>query len=122
MKMRRVVHGNDVHEFASNAPKSDVEMEKDEEIEYESGHLVHSAGNMTVRFVNESDDTEDEKDEPSISNMFSASGWYDLELRSCHKTTGYMFGVQKKKIDSNMRNSMEEDLKATIDESEYNYS
>ena len=37
MKMRRIIHARDVHELASSAPKKDVEMEKDEEIEYKSG-------------------------------------------------------------------------------------
>ena len=116
MKMRRIIHARDVHELASSAPKKDVEMEKDEEIEYKAGRLVHSAGNMTVHLVNESDVTQDDK---SFSAMLSASGWYDLKLRSCHKITSYMFGIEKKKIDSNMRTSMEEDLKATVDESEF---
>ena len=116
MKMRRIIHARDVHELASSAPKKDVEMEKDEEIEYKSGRLMHSAGNMTVRLVNESDVTQDDT---TFSAIFSASGWYDLELRSCHKITSYVFGIEKKKIDSNMRISMEEDLKATVDESEF---
>ena len=77
---------------------------------------MHSAGNMTVRLVNESDVTQDDT---TFSAIFSASGWYDLELRSCHKITSYVFGIEKKKIDSNMRISMEEDLKATVDESEF---
>ena len=115
MKMRRIIHARDVHELASSALKKDIEMEKDEEIEYKSGRLVHSAGNMTVHLVNESDATQEDE---SFSAMLSASGWYDLKLRSCHKITSYMFGIEKKKIDSNMRTSMEEDLKATVDESE----
>ena len=115
--MRRIVHARDVHELASSAPKKDIEMEKDEEIEYKAGRLVHSAGNMTVRLVNESDVTQ--ADEFFFSAMFSASGWYDLKLRSCHKITNYVFGIEKKKIDSNMRTSMEENLKATVDESEF---
>ena len=116
MKMRRIIHGSDVHQL-SKASKKDIEIEKDEEIEYKSGRLVHSAGNMTVHLVNESDATQDD-DDKSFSVMFSASGWYNLELQNCHNITNYMFGIKKKKIDSNMRTSMEENLKATVDESE----
>ena len=112
--MRRTVHGNDVHEYASHAPKKDMDMAKDEEVEYASGHLVHSSGNTTMWMVGESANAEDDI---SLSNALLASGSFDLKLLYCHNATWHVFRAQKSVLDANIRSCTEEGLIVNVDKS-----
>ena len=47
----RTVNSEDVVDYTSHVPKDDVMLTKEEDIEYKSGKLQHSAGRMSVRLL-----------------------------------------------------------------------
>ncbi|ORU94288.1 MAG: hypothetical protein A6F71_09225 [Cycloclasticus sp. symbiont of Poecilosclerida sp. M] len=116
--MQRKIRKEDVSEFSSEDSLEDIDTAQDEEIQYRSGRLERSSGNTMFHPVNASD-TGTTADTVSLSQAFSATGSYRMELESCRKISQYMFGVQKKKILSEMKkNPQQESLKAKIDKSE----
>lgn len=115
--MRRTIHKVDVSEYASEEPSEDVETAQDEEIQYQSGRMERSSGNTSVYLVNNSNS---DLDSISLSQAFAASGSYKMELQTCRRVSKYAYGVQKRRIWSEIgRGSKEEDLKATFDKSKY---
>ena len=49
--MHRTVNTEDVVDYTSHVPKDDVMLTKEEDIEYKSGKLQHSAGRTSVRLL-----------------------------------------------------------------------
>ena len=118
VKMHRSIRKEDVSEISDEDSLEDIDTAQDDEIQYRSGRLERASGNTMFHPVNESD-TETNADTVSLSQTFSATGSYNMELKNCRKISQYMFGVQKKKILSEMeKNSQQESLKAKIDKSE----
>ena len=118
VKMQRKIRKEDVSELSSEDSMEDIDTAQDEEIQYRSGRLERSSGNTMIHFVNESD-TGTEADTVSLSQAFSATGSYNMELKSCSMINQSMFRVQKNKILSEMKkSSKEESLKAKVDKSE----
>ena len=118
MKMHRSVRKEDVREISGEDSLEDIDTAQDDEIQYRSGRLERASGNTMFHPVNESD-TGTNVDTVSLSHIFSATGSYNMELKSCRKIRKYLFGVQKKKILSEMKkNSQQESLKTKIDKSD----
>jgi len=49
--MHRSISTGDVKEYSTGARVKDVQLEKEEDIEYRSGHLYHSSGSTTVKMA-----------------------------------------------------------------------
>ena len=116
LRMKRSVRRGDVSQYSIDAPAEDIDTSKDEEVEYESGKLKRSSGNATFHLLNDS--LNEVESDFSLTQAFSASGSYSLELQECNNINSYAYRVQKKKVMSEMRKSKEEDLTATVDKSE----
>ena len=51
VKMHRTITSDDVKKYSTGARMKDVQLEKEEDIEYRSGHLYHSSGSTTVKMA-----------------------------------------------------------------------
>lgn len=111
--MRRKIRKVDMSEFSDD---DDIETAQDEEIQYRSGRLQRSSGNASFYLVNDTSSDPD-LNPMSLSQAFAATGSYKMELKACHKINKYAYGVQKKRIMSEMKQSPKEDLKAIINKS-----
>ena len=117
IKMKRSIYKADVNEYSTEVPANDVDTFKEEEVEYQSGKLQWSSGNTSFHLDNSSVNDKSDLNSFSLAQAFAASGSYSLYLESCGVMNRYTFGVQKKRIVSEMKRSEEEDLKATVDKS-----
>lgn len=120
--MHRRISGKDVSAYSNQeVSDTDVDSSVDEEVEYRNGRLERSSGNSTFNFVNKTDSStadDGEATDFSLSQLFSASGSYLMEVQSCRRLSKYALGLKKKKLFSAMRSDLrEEDLTATRDES-----
>ena len=116
--MHRSVNGDDVIAFTTDAPKRDLKLTKEEDIEYQSGKLRHSAGNTSVKVLKSESDDED--DQQSFSKLYSASGSYSLDLKQCSPFVRQVYSRHRRSIRDEMEGSkMEEGLKAKYNPSEF---
>ena len=113
LKMHRKIRKVDV---SAEEQSEQVDTEQDEDIQYRSGRLERSSGNTTVHLVNNSHSNSEES-QVSLSQALAASGSYIMELKTCRKLGKYAYGVQKRRILSEMGQCKEEDLKAARDKS-----
>ena len=123
--MHRRVSKKDVSAYSNQEASDDVDSSVDEEVEYRNGRLERSSGNSTFNVMNKTDsnaESDGDGSDFSLSQLFSASGSYLMEVQSCRRLNKYALGLQKKKLFSAMRSdSREEDLGATRDESKYKW-
>lgn len=86
--MHRFVDSKDVIDYSTGARKRDIQLTKDEDIEYRDGILQHSSGDTSVKVKN-SRDIEEQNDElnKQFSDVFSAHGSYSLDLERCQART-----------------------------------
>ena len=115
-KMQRTVQEDDIINYTTGMPKEDFKFKQVEDIEYRNGSLYHSGGYTEIKMEKDlSDDVEGEH-QPSFSDIFSASGSYDLDLQYCYSVPHRQRVKQRRSIQ--MDNDMqEENLRATVDES-----
>ena len=107
--MHRSINGDDVIEYSTGAPKRDVKLTKEEDVEYQSGKLQHSAGNTSVRISK--DDTK--QDQNSFSSLFSAKGSYSLDLKQCSPITKRAYSRHRRSVREDIeKRGMEESLRA----------
>lgn len=122
LKMNRSIHEVDITEYSTGSKPEDVVSSTQEELEYRNGKLEYSAGNMVVQVVEDSEDylnKEEQEGRPSFSKIVSARGRYSLTLHECHEETTTSSSVHKKRVQSNMKHSVVEELKAKIDASKF---
>ena len=121
--MKREIRRGDISEYSSEAPRDDIDTSRDEEVEYRGEKLQRSSGNTTFHLVNDTDGNSDpDMDSWSLSQTFSASGSYNMQLKSCHKINKFTYDTRKKKILADIQSSSkEEGLKANIDKSKFIY-
>ena len=104
--MHRFIESDDVIDYSTGAKKTDIELRKDEDIEYRDGILYHSSGDASLKLKHKSN-IEDVQEEKTLSDAFSAHGSYTLNLQQCY--------VQRKKDKIRQRRSlmrqMSEDMK-----------
>lgn len=117
IKMHRTITGDDVLAYPNDIPKQDIKLTKEEDIEYQSGKLRHSAGTTSVKVSK----TDSEQDTKSFSNLFSAKGSYALDLVQCYSITNRAYARHRRSSGNEMEtNGVEEGLQATLNKSEKN--
>ena len=115
-KMQRTIEEGDIIDYTTEMPKEDFKFKQVEDIEYRNGGLYHSGGYTEVKMEKDLSDDMENEHQPSFSDIFSASGSYNLDLQHCYSVPHRQRVKQRRSIqmDSDMQ---EENLRATVDES-----
>ena len=150
--VHRTVNSKDVVDYTSHVPKDDVMLTKEEDIEYKSGKLQHSAGRTSVRLLSGPEmqkDTErdslladvqpdpgedrkrretDEQDNPETYdgsvrfNRFSADGAYTLDLTHCYSVPR-VASRHRRAVEERMKNEyVESTLMAELNQSTHKHN
>ena len=83
--MHRVVESDDVIDYSTGAKKRDIQLTKDEDIEYRDGILYHSSGDTLIKIKNKKYVQEPpDEHQNSFSDAFSAHGSFTLDLQQCY--------------------------------------
>ena len=118
-KMHRSVNSDDVIEYTTGAKKSDLQLTKEEDIEYRDGTLYHSAGNTSV-MVKRSRVEEATGENKSLSDAFSAKSSYHLDLKRCYIQSNEEKGRRRRSLNYNMDyDTKEEDLRGAFNKCNY---
>jgi hypothetical protein len=123
--MHRSVDGNDVIDYSTGARKRDIQLSKEEDIEYRKGVLQHSSGDTLFKVEGKTSIEEAQSgQEKKFSDAFSAHGSYALDLQQCYTPTKQDGARRKRSLDDVMnRNRMsEESLIANFNISKYHSS
>ena len=121
-KMHRSISTRDVEEYSTDAQPRDIQLTKDEDIEYRSGTLYSSSGTTFVEILTFSQGRQqqlDDEEEPSNltdSNMFTVNGSYTLDRMQCYTLSKSAAAQRNGRSVDNM---VETSLKATVDKREY---
>ena len=119
--MHRSVSSRDVEEYSTDVQPRDIQLTKDEDIEYRSGTLYSSSGTTFVEILTSQGTQQQfaDEEEPSNltdSNMFTVNGSYTLDRMQCYtlskSTTAH---INKRSVE----NMVETSLRATINKREY---
>ena len=121
-RMHRSFDGKDIINYSTGARKRDIQLRKEEDIEYRDGILQHSSGDTSFKIQNENGiaDTQSSQ-EKEFSDTFSAHGLYTLDLQQCYIPTR-KDGARRKRslIDQMSQNKIsEERLTANFNISKY---
>ena len=85
VKMHRSISSGDVKKYSTGAHKKEMQLEKEEDIEYRSGHLYHSSGLATVKIVKRFPSRHTTLQEgPLNEDLLTANGSYVLDLLRCY--------------------------------------
>ena len=88
VKMHRTITSDDVKKYSTGARMKDVQLEKEEDIEYRSGQLYHSSGSTTVKMANSRKRFTGRhatlQEGPLNDELLSANGSYILDLLRCY--------------------------------------
>ena len=120
--MHRFINSRDVEEYSTDAQPRDIQLTKDEDIEYRSGTLYSSSGTTFVEILTFSQGRQQQladEEEPSNltdSNMFTVNGSYTLDRMQCY-TLSKSAAAQRN--GRSVDNVVETSLKATVDKREY---
>jgi hypothetical protein len=115
-KMQRRVEEGDIIDYSTGMPKQDFKFKQVEDIEYRNGSLYHSGGSTEVKIEKDLNDNVEDEQQPSFSDIFSASGSYNLDLQHCYSIPHRQRVKQRRSIQTD-DDMQEEDLRATVDES-----
>ena len=121
-KMHRSIDSKDVIHYSTGARKRDIQLRKEEDIEYRNGVLQHSSGDTSFKVQSKNSIEEPQSSqEKEFSDAFSARGSYTLDLQRCYTPTKRDGTRRKRSIDDEMnRNRMsEERLTANFNISKY---
>lgn len=112
--MHRSVNGDDVILYSTGVPKRDLKLNKEEDIEYQSGRLSHSAGTTSVKLTK----SDVGQDQEGFSSLFSAKGSYNLDLIQCFSIANRAYSRHRRSVGNEMEeNGIEEDLKVSFNQS-----
>ncbi len=108
--MHRSVDGNDVIDYSTGARKRDIQLRKEEDIEYRNGVLHHSSGDTMFKVKGKTNIEEAQNSqEKKFSDAFSAHGSYTLDLQQCYTPTKQDGARRKRSLDDVInRNRMSE--------------
>ena len=85
VKMHRSISSGDVKKYSTGAHKKEMQLQKEEDIEYRSGHLYHSSGLATVKIVKRFPSRDTTLQEgPLNEDLLTANGSYVLDLLRCY--------------------------------------
>ena len=121
-KMHRIITSEDVMEYPMHVPPRDVQLIKEDDIEYRDGRLVKSNGTTRVSVdqpTSYDDISPDEDGETDYPNVFNVSGSYTMKLKACKfvpQATRRRRSFAQRNLDSD--SSSEENLMASFDQSE----
>jgi len=92
--MHRSISSGDVRKYSTGTHVKDVQLEKEEDIEYHSGHLYHSSGLTTVKMARQRVEGRHVTlpDGPLNDELLSANGSYTLDLLRCYTLSSVMRG------------------------------
>ena len=108
-KMHRFIESDDVIDYSTGARKRDIQLTKDEDIEYRDGVLYHSSGDTSFKIKNKNSVEEpQDTQEMLFSGAFSARGSYTLDLQQCY--------VEQKQDKSRRRRSLYERMNENMRE------
>ena len=109
--MHRFIDSKDVIDYSTGARKRDIQLQKDEDIEYRDGILQHSSGDTSFKIQNKKGITEPESgQEKDFSDAFSAHGSYNLDLQRCYTQTKHDGARRKRSLHDQMnQNDMTEE-------------
>ena len=109
-KMHRSIDSNDVIDYSTGARKRDIQLRKEEDIEYRNGVLQHSFGDTSFKVQSKNGFKEPQSSQKEFSDAFSARGSYTLDLQRCYTPTKQDGARRKRSIDNEMnRNRMSEE-------------
>ena len=120
--MHRSISSRDVEEYSTDVQPRDIQLTKDEDIEYRSGTLYSSSGTTFVEILTFSQGTQQQladEEEPSNltdSNTFTVNGSYTLDRMQCY-TLPKSAAAQRN--GRSVENMVETSLKATVNKREY---
>jgi hypothetical protein len=120
--MHRSVDGNDVIDYSTGARKRDIQLRKEEDIEYRNGVLHHSSGDTRFKVKGKTSIEETQSgQEKKFSDAFSAHGSYALDLQQCYTPTKQDGARRKRSLDDvmNQNRISEERLTAKFNISKY---
>ena len=107
--MQRVINSQDV---IDDTHSRDIQLTKDEDIEYQSGTLYSSSGTTFVEILQERQQYLADEE----SNRLIANGSYTLEKMQCYTLSKSAAAhINKRSVD----NMVETSLRATIDKRKY---
>ena len=119
--MHRSINSEDVEEYPNDDRPHEVELHKEEDIEYHSGILQSSSGVTSIAIDSHQQRSqkplgseESSGDDQDDSNVLSVKGSYRLDREHCY--TPSESEIQRRKRSSD--NVFESALSATIDKSE----
>ena len=121
-KMHRSISSRDIEEYSTDAQPRDIQLTKDEDIEYRSGTLYSSSGTTFVEILTLSQGRQQQladEEEPSNltdSKTFTVNGSYTLDRMQCY-TLSKSAAAQRN--GRSVDNVVETSLKATVDKREY---
>ena len=120
--MHRSIDGKDVIDYSTGARKRDIQLRKEEDIEYRDGILQHSSGDTSFKIQNKNSIEEPQSSqEKEFSDAFSARGSYSLDLQQCYTPTKQDGARRKRSLNDHMnQNKMsEERITANFNISKY---
>ena len=89
VKMHRTISSDDVKKYSTGARMKDVQLEKEEDIEYRSGHLYHSSGSTIVKMAKPRQRFTSRhttlQEGPLSDELLSANGSYVLDRLRCYR-------------------------------------
>ena len=101
--MHRSVDSKDVIDYSTGARKRDIQLRKEEDIEYRDGVLQHSSGDTSFKIENKNDIKEPQhSQEKEFSDAFSAHGSYTLDLQRCYTPTRKDGARRKRSLNDQM--------------------
>ena len=113
--MHRSISSKDVEEFSGDTKTGDVELSKEEDVEYHSGSLYSSSGATSVEIVNYQ---REESNNLTDYKTFEVNAHYRLDRVHCYSLSNEEL-PQRKRRSADATNVVESTLSATIDKRKY---
>ena len=108
--MHRVVESDDVIDYSTGAKKRDIQLTKEEDIEYQDGILYHSSGDTSIKIKDKKYVQEpQEEQQNSFSDAFSAHGAFTLDLQQCYSQSKKDKARQRRSLKDQMNENMREE-------------
>ena len=118
--MHRSINSKDVEEYSGDARPRDIELNKEEDVEYRSGSLYTSSGATHLRIFA----TQKRRHSPKMndnltdSNILTVNGSYRLDRINCYTLSSKEM-LQRKRRTTDSANMVESTLSAAIDKREH---
>ena len=114
IKMHRSIKSKDVEKYPGNRKPREVKLDREEDIEYESGSLKSSSGTTTVALT--SKHLKNRKE--AGSKTFAAKGSYRMRIIKCYTLTGKQKRPRGRRSTDD-HEAVETTLSAIVDKREY---